>query len=175
MRKFLDSELGGWLRPIVEIVLIAACVFAAVWFLQDIGLAESPNGQMWILCDPESFVTARSGPGKNRMEIGGFDCGTHLWTDSTEKNGFIHVVGMNAEYESGWVSLRYVVFDEPREVNTTMRIRSNARVAARKWIGGKITRWLRNGDTVKVLWMSDSWAVTQKGYIMAEFLEEIEP
>lgn len=175
MKKFLDSELGGWLRPIVEIVLIVACVFAAIWFLHSVGIAEEANGQCWILCDPESYVTVRSGPGKNRMEIGGFDCGTHLWTDSTEKNGFIHVVDMNAEYETGWISTRYIVFGEPHEVNAVMWVKSNARVAIRKWIGGKVTGWLKNGDTVKVLWMSDSWAVTTRGYVMSQYLKEIEP
>ena len=175
MKKFFDSDAWGWIRTALEIGLIVLIVFCIIWFLRSVGIAEEANGQCWILCDPESYVTVRAGPGKNRMEIGGFDCGDHLWTDSTEKNGFIHVVDMNAEYEAGWISTRYIVFSEPHKVNAVMRVKSNARVAIRKWIGGKVTGWLKNGDTVKVLWMSDSWAVTTRGYVMSQYLKEIEP
>lgn len=156
MRKFIFA---------LTIILL----LAALWI--EYAKAGEANGQAWVICDPESYVNIRIGPGKKRAEVECAFCGDHLFTDSVEKNGYLHVVDMNAEDQEGWINLRYVVFDEPREVMTRLRIVSNARVACRKGVDGKIVRWVKNGDSVYVYWMSDTWAVTNRGYIQSRFIE----
>ena len=159
------------LKAILIAILAALLIDAGIWIWKT-ATAEEANGQAWVLCSPDSFVTVRSGPGKNRRETGGLDCGAHLWTDSTERNGYLHIVDMNAEDPAGWISLKYVVFDQPVEVNRRMVVRAQGRVAIRKSVDGKVTGWLRSGDAVTVYWMSDSWAVTSRGYVMSRYLTE---
>ena len=54
-----------------------------------------------------------------------------------------------------------------------MTVRSDGRVAVRKWVGGKVSGWLKDGETVFVRWMGGGWAVTARGYVMTDFLEDI--
>ena len=171
MKKFFESDAWGWIRLGMELAVIAMLVIVLVMILHDVGLAES-EGQCWVLCDPESYVIIRTAPRKTGIEVGGATCGTRLLTDSEEKKNYIHVTDLSAEYDSGWISLRYIVFDEPKEINRTMVVQAQGRVACRKWVDGKITKWFYTGDTVFVYWASPSWSVTNRGYIQTQFLVE---
>ena len=172
MKGFFDTELWKWIRTLIEVILIAAIFIGAFMFIQSNCRAERLQEEVWVLCNPESYVILRGGPGKRKGEIGGAVCGSVMWTDNVARNGFLHVTGLAAEEEDGWICARYIVYDEPAEVNREMVIRAQGRVACRKWVNGKIIRWLKTGDRVTVYWMSDSWAVTNRGYIRSEFLEE---
>ena len=59
---------------------LALILVLVITFLQDIGLAEPITEQVWVLCDPDSYVTLRSGPGKSKPDFGGVLCGAELWT-----------------------------------------------------------------------------------------------
>lgn len=154
-------------RNLILFLTIVVCSFFAC-----APAAADANGQAWVICDPESYVNIRTGTGKKHAEIGGATCGTRLMTDSIEKNGYLHVVDLNAEEEEGWINLRYIVFDEPHQVMRTCKIVSNARVACRKGVDGKVIRWVKNGDEIFVYWMSASWAVTNRGYIKSRYIAE---
>lgn len=149
----------------------ALCLLAVVAVLTGTAMAGGIREEVWVLCSPDGMVYVRSRPGG--AVIGGATCGDVMWTDNRERNGFVHVTELAAETDEGWISTRYIVYDEPREVNGEMRIRAEGRVACRKWIGGKVVRWAHSGDTVTVYWMSDEWAVTDRGYIRSEFLEQV--
>jgi len=95
-------------------------------------------------------------------------------TNGKTKNGFLYVFDLAAEVSDGWISTRYIVEEEPKDISTEMEIRAEGRVACRKWIDGKVIKWYRNGDRVYVHWMADGWAVTDRGYIRYEYLEDIE-
>lgn len=157
------------LTAIAVILVIILCIL----ILRDVGLAERIQEQVWVLCDPESYVTLRSGPGKRKPEFGGVLCGAELWTDNVSRNGFLHVMEIPAEESEGWISGRYVVYDRPVEVNRVMRIRADGRVACRKWVNGPVKGWILPGETLTVRWMSPSWAVTSRGYIKSDFLEAV--
>lgn len=152
-------------------VVFLLVVIAVVLFLRETGLAERLQEECWILCQPDSCVTLRSGAGKNKPEFGACQCGDKLWTDNMIRNGFIHVLEVPAEESEGWISNRYVIMDKPEEMNQVMQIRADGRVACRKWIGGPVKAWIMPGDQLTVWWMSESWAVTSRGYIKSEFLE----
>ena len=135
--------------------------------------AERIQEEIWVLCMPGSEVNVRERPKKTGQIFGGAMCGACMWTDNVKKNGYLHVLDLAAESDTGWISARYVVYDEPVEVNAVMEIRSDGRVACRRWINGKINSWIMNGDRLTVYWMSPSWAVTSRGYIRSEFLTEV--
>ena len=171
MKRFLDTELGKWLKTLLEIALIAAVLIGIVSAVRGIAKADTITEEVWVLCEPNGTVNIRSKPGG--AVFGGTSCGAKLWTDNRQRDGFLHVLELNAEEETGWISQRYIVYDEPHPVDAVMVITSDGRVACRKWIGGKIIRWIHDGGTVTVYWMSESWAVTEYGYIRSEYLEAV--
>ena len=145
----------------------------ALILLCTVASAERIQEEVWVLCMPDSEVNVRERPKKTGEIFGGAMCGACMWTDNVKKNGYFHVLDLAAESDTGWISARYVVYDEPVEVNAVMEIRSDGRVACRRWINGKINSWIMNGDRLTVYWMSPSWAVTSRGYIRSEFLTEV--
>lgn len=160
------------MRRLISVILVVLLVITIIMVLRDSGLAEPILEECWVLCDPESYVTLREGPGKGKPEFGGMMCGGSMWTDGKQKNGFLHVTELPAEMDTGWISNRYIVYDRPEEVNRKHVIRAEGRVACRKWVGGKITGWIHDGDELTVWWMSPSWAVTSRGYVKSEFIGE---
>ena len=157
---------------LAAVVILISAILLILAF-RDVGRADVITEQVWVLCDPDSYVTLRTGPGKNKPDFGGVLCGAELWTDNKIKNGFLHVVEVPAEFDTGWISSRYIVYDRPEEVNLVMQIRGDGRVAVRKWVKGPVKGWILPGEQVTVWWMSDSWAVTRRGYIRSEFLEVV--
>lgn len=170
-KSFFDSELWKWITCLFEIALLALVILLTVLGFQAVAHADTITEEVWVLCEPNGTVNIRSKPGG--AVFGGTSCGAKLWTDNRQRDGFLHVLELNAEEETGWISARYIVYDEPRQVDAVMVIASDGRVACRKWIGGKIIKWLKNGDLVTVHWMSSSWAVTDYGYIRSEYLEAV--
>ena len=148
------------------------CTLLIMVVLMGAAMAGGIQEEVWVLCGPGGLVNIRSRPGG--AVFGGATCGSVMWTDNRQKNGFLHVLDLAAEEEDGWISQRYIVYDQPEEVNADMRIAAQGRVACRKWIGGKVIRWVKPGDLVMVYWISDEWAVTGWGYIRSEFLEAVE-
>ena len=167
------KERNAWIITIIEGLIVTELFVTVLVMLMDIGLAEPITEQVWVLCDPESYVTLRSGPGKSKASFGGAPCGAELWTDGKTKNGYLHVLEIPAEESEGWIICRNIVYDRPHEVNAEMEIEAEGRVACRKWMDGKIVKWYRDGDQVYVHWMADGWAVTDRGYIRYEYLENL--
>lgn len=158
---------------VMTVLIMLWLIVSGIWMVTSLAGAEPITEQVWVLCDPDSYVTLREGPGKRKAEFGGVMCGAELWTDNRTKNGFLHVLEIPAEESEGWISSRYVIYDRPAEVNRAMQIRGDGRVALRKWVGGPAKGWILPGETLTVWWMSPSWAVTSRGYIRSEFLEAI--
>lgn len=171
MKRFLDTELGKWLKTLLEIAVIAAVLIGIVSAVRGIAKADTITEEVWVMCKPEGTVNLRATPG-GRV-FGGCQSGAKMWTDNRTKNGFLHVLELAAEEDSGWISSRYIVFDEPREVMDGMMICSQGRVACREWIGGKVIRWVQDGELVTVYWISDEWAVTEFGYIRSVYLGQV--
>jgi hypothetical protein len=91
-------------------------------------------------------------------------------TDSRKKNGFIKVYGIG-EFGEGWIHQGYVSWQEPVKVNGYALVVSRGRLAARRCIDGKRRCWLKNTQKVKVYWITDSWCVTDKGFVKTKYLE----
>ena len=168
MKNFLNSELWKWIRLMLQVLAIAAGLILIGMAINSVGRADVITEEVWVLCEPDGLVNIRSRAG-GRV-VADARCGDVMWTDNKSRNGFLHVTELNAEVDEGWISGRYIVYDQPHEVNEQRTVTGDGRVACRKWIGGKIIRWAMPGDTVTVYWASQEWAVTSSGYIRTAFL-----
>ena len=126
--------------------------------------------EYFIICKPGTCVNVRISPNTHSEVIGSKFFGDVIYVDR-EKNGFVHITNLNSEYTEGWVHKGLVTDDQPREVNKAAAIVSDARVAGRKYVNGKVIKWLKNGSEVIVYAESDEWCVTDKGYVRTEFIE----
>lgn len=168
MKNFLNSELWKWIRLMLQVLAIAAGLILIGLAVNSVARADVITEEVWVLCEPDGLVNIRSRAG-GRV-VADARCGDVMWTDNKSRNGFLHVTELNAEVDEGWISCRYIVYDQPHEVNAEWTVTGDGRVACRKWIGGKIIRWAMPGDRVTVYWASREWAVTSAGYIRTAFL-----
>ena len=131
-------------------------------------------GERWvfILCQPDSWVNAREKPQKSGDSIGRLECGQKILTDGRERNGYLHCIRLSFEISEGWVSKGYIVSDEPQARNQLATVRAGGRVACRRGVNGSRKGWVRPGAVVKITASSSEWAVTNKGFIRREYLDE---
>lgn len=86
-------------------------------------------------------------------------------------NGWCFLEGLHSEEGVGWVSQKYIVSDPVTQMyESSAVVRASGRVAIRDCIDGKRIAWVHPGDVVSVYGMSDSWSVTDRGYIKTDFL-----
>lgn len=161
------------IKTIAELVVIAIVVYLIVVLCTSLGIseanAEDQYETMYVLCS--DFVYARSTPNKKQEPIGRLEPGEEVTVDGRKKNGYVHCVGLNFEQETGWVYGGYLVYDKPEKVGKTATIVSYGRLAARKYVNGRRTRWLKSGAKLKVWYWSTDWALTDCGYVQSKYLE----
>ena len=160
-----------------RVILVAALVVIIVIGLAYIvafndSRAEGHMTTAWVLCKPGSQVIVRRTPSKSAMEVGQLEVGDSFLTDAVSSNGYIRCYGIG-EYGEGWIYAGFVATEEPVPVFQTYCCVAKSRVACRRWIYGPKTQnpWLANGSDVQVFYIAGEWAVTARGYIMAEYLE----
>ena len=144
-------------------------------FLVGISFAEEDiyTEDMWIMCKPDSMVNVRFSPKKTSEVTGYLMLGDKVRTDLVKKNNYYHVYVDNEDGE-GWVHEWYLVQFEPVIVNKTYMVVCNGRLAVRRGVNGSRKGWLKNGTEVMVYAiMDDEWAVTNYGFVMIEFMEEV--
>lgn len=157
------------LKKVIAILLIMACI-AGIAMAYDFEEMDP----VYVLCQPDSWVTLRFSPKKAHNEIGGADLGDQFWTDWKQKNGFLHVYGY-FEAGEGWIAKRYISIWEPNVyrdgVKTTVRVK---KVNCRQYIGGKRKGTLKRGAEVMVYAETPEWCVTNYGYIQTKYLDEVQ-
>ena len=131
-------------------------------------VAKAEEETVWVLCQPGSTVNIRSRP-SGRSEVVGFaDPGDSFLTDGRQKSGFLHIYA-TIEGGEGWISLGYIVHDQPVRANERRVIEARGRVKARRTVNGKRRCWLQPGDEVTVYFFAE-WCVTSAGFVYYEFL-----
>lgn len=156
------------------VLILALAALTALSFLVSYSVitarADDQTTKAWILCQPKDYVNARLSPSRRGEVVGRFDAGDVIWVTGRTKNGFAEI-DASLEVDRAWVHAGYIVFDEPEYLGgETFTVRANGRVASRKRIAGDRRCWLTDGSTVRVWWLSDEWAVTDKGFVKSEFL-----
>ena len=82
-----------------------------------------------------------------------------------------YLEGLYSEEGCGWISSKYIVNDPVTQMdNAPAVVHSNGRVAIRDSVDGKRISWANSGDVVYVYGTSDSWTVTNRGYIKTQYL-----
>lgn len=174
-KSFWDTNAWRLIKTAIEILLIVAFIYGAIVLYTSLGFASAKAGpydnitEGYILCD--DFVYIRRHPNNKDEPLGRFETGDMVYLDGRKRNGYLHCIDLSLEMCEGWVSKRYIVYDKPIKVNQRATIVSKGRLAARKNVNGKRTRWLKPLASVMVYWWSDEWCVTDCGYLMTKYLE----
>ena len=150
-------------------MFIGVCISCVV--VINTAYADELTYDCWAMCQPGSEVMIREKPDRNGAVVGAVTCGTRMETDWQEKGEWIHLVGVSNETGEGWIHKGYVVFDEPYHIEAEGVITGKGRVACRKAIEGKRKGWVNAGSSVTVYWISQEWAVTDRGFISCDYLE----
>lgn len=149
------------IKALIALILAALLFFSAA-------AAET----RWVFCN--GYVNVRQSPSKRGSIVGRLDSGEEFETDGTMKNGFIQALGIGENGDS-WIYAGFTSDEQPEKADERYVCVAKKRVACRRWINGPRikgkTGWLYNGSNVKVYWLTSEWAVTSRGYIMAEWLE----
>lgn len=157
---------------IIRALLLGLMIIAAIVGLLIDGNAEEGSETVWILCQPDSYVTIRSGPWKKSSEAGRAYAGDDFQTDGRKKGQYLHMVHVPNELGEGWISLQYVTYTQPEiyEQGETFTVNVK-KVNCRMCIGGRRRGTMKRGAEVTVYLMSADWAVTNKGYIQSKYLD----
>ena len=151
---------------IVIMLLIYLFTVIALSLILDYALAD----EYYVLCTPDAEVNIRAKPKLKSEIVACYFFGSEVETDGREVNGWIHVTDINGEVSEGWIYTGLLVEDQPIISTGTAQVYNAGRVACRKYIGGKVNKWLADGSSVKVYAISEEWCVTEYGYIRTEFL-----
>ena len=157
------------LKTVAEIALIALAIYLIITVLSSIAFGEDLI-EAWVICQPHDYINVRMTPSRKGIKVGYAEDGYSSQTDGKKKNGFLRCYGIG-EDGAGWIHAGYVVYEEPQYVNCKGFSISKARVACRKYIGGKVRKWLNNLDEVRVYWMTSDWSVTSEGFVQTKYLE----
>lgn len=169
-KRFRDTEAWKWIRTALEILLIAAILYGAIYIYTSFGFGEAKAEDIqYVMC--MDYVNVRYSPNKKQEPIGRLETGDAVMTDGKTKNGYVHCVNLDFEYSEGWVHAGFLVDDPPETIGQNATIVSKGRLAARKYVDGKRTRWLKPMATVRVYYWSDDWCLTNCGYIQSKYLE----
>ena len=176
-REREQTKQEFWRSVIITVIEIAAIIFV-VWMLilasENIVFSDAKADryddvtEAYILCD--DYVNIRRHPNNNDEPLGRFETGDVVYLDGKKKNGYLHCVDSMGN-DDGWIHAGYVVYDEPEAMRQKAVVVSPGRLAARKYVGGKRTRWLKPLATVTVYYWSDEWCLTNCGYVQSRYLE----
>ena len=158
--------------PVIPLfVMIVLMVMFAVSMMDDFCSAEE-YVKGYVICQPGDYVYGREKASRKSEQIGYLETGDAIWTDGKSKNGYIHCVNSSFERDECWVYGGYIVFDEPKWMGGAIAtVVSNGRLAARKNTTGDVRAWLKNGTEIQVFWYSNEWCVTNRGFVMTEYIE----
>jgi len=158
--------------PLWKLFVILSVVFViTICAITLINNAHAEQEEVWVLCNPDSFVNVRTKPSTRSMILGSAYCGDRIVIDGKTKNGYIHCIDLSLEMSEGWIHSGYIVYDKP-DCSKILQcsIQSDGRVAARKTIDGKRNKWVKKNSTVTVYAVSAEWCVTNKGFIKTEYI-----
>ena len=133
-------------------------------------LAGCSAEQVFVLCQPDSWVNVRISPGKRGEVIGRFDLGDELETDGKMRHGYLHLINLSLEETEGWIHAGFVTDTPVKIYQVKSEIVSKGRVACRRSVNGTRRKWLKDGTKITVYPFSEEWAITNVGFVKAEYI-----
>lgn len=154
----------------IVIILLLVCVLIPV--INAANFAFADENEYYIICKPESEVNVRESAKLKSKIVACVFFGQKVISDGKEKNGFVHVVGLCAESDNGWIYKGLLARDRPIASEGYAQVFKAENVACRKYAStdSKVLKRLSAGTNVKVYAISEEWCVTEYGFIMTEFL-----
>ena len=127
----------------------------------------------WVMCNPKSEVNVRISPKKKAESIAKVYPGQHIWLTG-KKQGRWYQCSVPCEAGEGWIRGDYLSFYEPKiyEEGKTY-VTTCSKLIVRYSIKGNKCGELSKGRRVTVYLIAEEWAVTSKGFIMSQYLEEL--
>ena len=158
------------MRRLVPILIALMLVFCCTSYADE---TDGEVFQMYVLCKPNDYVNARYRPSTKSEVMGRLDCGDAVDTcGETKKDNqgrtWVKIFGFEAN--EAWVCKSYLQESPVVVCECTGYVERNGRVALRKLPNGKRIKWLKNGEEVNIIAMSDEWVLTEKGYVKREML-----
>ena len=160
------------LFAIIEFLLIIGIAYIIITGLQSLGLADESEIKAYVVCQPDDWVNARTGPSRKSPSLGELRTGDVIYVTGEKKNKYYKCD--NEQFEQGecWVHSGYIVYDEPEWIGgRTGTVISKQMLMARKNINGEVRLQLKPGAEIQVFWKTDDWCVTSVGFVMTDYLE----
>ena len=148
------------MRAIVLITIL--CLVTGVCMAEEIT-------NVWVACQPDSFVNIREFPSKKADVVARIEAGEMLETDGKKKGHWLHCF-YPCETGEGWIKEDFVFYDEPVILEHGNYEVTKDNVIARYSKGGRIRKKLMKGRRVHVYLLGQDWSVTSQGFIKTEFL-----
>ena len=146
------------MKKCIIILLILMCI-------SNVSLADTK----YVIVQTE--LNVRSSPSLGSHIYGRLFTGDTVQVTKTYY-GWSYLEGLNSEEGCGWISSKYIVDDPVIHMdNVPAVVHANGRVAIRDSVDGKRISWVHSGDVLYVCGTSDSWTVTNRGYIKTQYLK----
>ena len=165
-----NRHLGRHLCFIIFVVALVLLFLAVELLFPTHAYAESPPSKtMWVVVGEDSELNMRFKPTR----------------DSSREGSLYHGQAVEVyEIRKGWATINYCgdilycsadyLSSEPPMEPASYYIVSSGRVRIRTSPNGKLVKWARPNEKLTVTGWQEvddvRWAVTTKGYIMAEYL-----
>ena len=170
-RQYITKE-ARWKAAILLSGLLIGIAAGTLNYFIITAEAEAGTTDAWIICQPGDWVNARRRPSGKSESLGRLEPGDQIRVTGKTKNGWAEAK-VSLEEDTAWIWGGYIVFDEPEAMQgRSMTVRADGRVACRKCIEGDRRCWIVDGCTVRVHYLTSAWAVTDRGFIKAEYLAE---
>ena len=149
------------LTKVLTLILAFVIALAAYTVATEINRAhaETVYTKQWIIC--KDYVIIRNWPSRKATEGGQLDPGDEIEIDGKTKDGFAHIVSP----VDGWVWAGNIVSSQPEKFECKAFVTAKKRLYCRRWVDGPTVDskpYLVNGSEVRVFWMNDEWAVTNR-------------
>lgn len=145
------------MKKCIVFLLVFLCVFS-------VAIAD----EKYVLVQDELNVRSKASVGSR--VLGRLFTGDKVNVTKSYR-GWCFLEGLHSEEGCGWISEHYVTEDPVTQMDGTPAIIcANGRVAFRSSIDGDRVSWAHPGDIVHVYGTSDSWSVTDRGYVKTEYL-----
>ena len=158
------------------ILVIILTVLAVSWFpsyYNAVAEYDEEYGEIWPVycaCQPDSEINVRAFPKYSAEIVGRVWPGDQVYTDGKKRGVWMHVISVPCEAGEGWIHQGYLSDSPVHRVDAEYTVTRN-KTFVRKYMGGKVTKKLKKGQTVTVFFLTGDVAVTNLGYIVADYLE----
>ena len=133
--------------------------------------AHADDHEVYVICNPESFVYIRSAPSFKSEEVARVEVGDEMITDEKKNGKWVHVY-YPCEAGEGWIYSGYLIYDEPLVYKDGLYAQTKyKKVLSRRNVNGKKRTQLKKGANLRAYVVSDEWTITDVGFIKTKYLD----